>query len=121
MLLLSAALRCPEKLPLIAGMVCAEDFRDGTVREAFGRLAGSKDGSGPESVLAGASDEVRALISRLSLNPGFDPDHLDDNIEACITRIKGRIEDRIMEAKNAGDLESLIRLTRERQKILTGG
>ena len=51
------------------------------------------------------NDEGKAVITRLSLNPGFDIEHVDNNIRDCLRKMAHcEIEERIRDAKTAGDL-----------------
>jgi DNA primase len=115
MLLLSAAIQAPERIPDIMDRVALEDLRDPRIREIFEKLA-TLEGS-----LQGAhlTDEERALVSRLSLHPGFDVENIDRNMQDCIRRItRRRYDERIRAAEKAGDLKLLSRLLTERQRLM---
>jgi DNA primase len=119
-LLLSAALAVPEKTGEILGRIRLDDLREKPVRAIFGRLQGDK--KTPLSPMEAAeTEDERALVSRLSINPGFDPSDLERNIDDCVRRInKKRLDERIKNAETAGDLRLLSRLYSERQKLVEG-
>lgn len=115
LLLLSTAIQAPERIPEIMERISVEDIRDGSIREIFEKL------STLEGSLQGAhlTDEERALVARLSLNPGFDVEKIDRNMEDCIKRItRRRYDEQIRAAEKAGDLKLLSRLLTERQRLM---
>jgi DNA primase len=115
--LLSAAIADPGKAGEILRRLSAGDFGDRLVRGIFEKLGASPAAQAAE--LDGASEEERALITRLSLEPGFDPDEADRVVEDCIRRIeKRRIDRKIEEARSSGDMALLGSLLSERQRLL---
>jgi DNA primase len=124
-LLLSAALSNPEKTEEIINRVGVENFGDPLVRSIFSKLLAS-DGASPLGLAE--TDEENALITRLSVSPGFDPDNFDKNVEDCIGKIQKlrikaeikRIDEDIKAAERAKDQKMLNRLLTERQKLLKG-
>jgi len=118
-LLLSAAIQAPEKTEEILSRVPIEDIKDNVVREVFKRLSSLEDKTVHALLTASETEEGRALISRLSLNPGFDLSNLDKNIDDCIKKITmKRVEERIKTAELAGDLKLLTSLLSKRQRLL---
>jgi DNA primase len=118
-LLLSAAIQAPEKTEEILSRVPIEDIKDNVVREVFKRLSSLEDKTVHALLTASETEEERALISRLSLNPGFDLSNLDKNIDDCIKKITmKRVEERIKTAELAGDLKLLTSLLSKRQRLL---
>ncbi|MGD8351918.1 MAG: DNA primase [Nitrospirota bacterium] len=115
--LLSAAISDPGRAGEILGRLSAEDFGDRIVRGIFEKLGASPAAAAAE--LEGASEEERALITRLSLEPGFDPDEADRVVEDCIRQMEKRHLDRkIEEARSSGDMALLGSLLSERQRLL---
>ncbi len=113
-LLLSASAAAPEKAADILGRLEPREIRNDTIRGLFEKL--KRGGSVQE---AAETEGERALVSRLMLQPGFDVDDIDRMVDDCVRRIQRRkVEDRIREARTAGDLRLLGQLLSERQKLL---
>jgi DNA primase len=116
-LLLSAAISVPDKAAEITGRLQTEDIKDSLIRDIFGKIQTSA--GEPEAELAGATDEEKALISRLSLEPGFDTEEIDRVIDDCLLKIERRhVDEEIEKARRAGDMALLSRLLGERQKLI---
>jgi len=119
-LLLSAALAAPEKAEEILSHIKIEDIRDSAVKRIFGKL---RRATSPRHspMDAAETEEDKALVSRLSLNPGFDPGEIDRNIEDCVKVIsRRRLDEQILRARASGDLKLLSRLYTERQRLMQG-
>lgn len=121
-LLLSAVIHAPEKAEKILEKLRIEDMKDSMVREILGRIRSIKGRLNPDSLLGVAeTDDERGLISRLSLQPGFDTSVVDKNIDDCIKKItKRQIDEKIREAEKSGDLKLLNCLLTERQQLIRG-
>jgi len=117
-LLLSAAIASPGHCPSILEQVSLEDIGDVTVRLLLGKLS-SGDASA-EGVLALAeTEEERELVTRLSVSPGFEIEHIDENIRDCIIKINKRgLDLRIKSAQSDGDMKLLQELVLERQNLI---
>ncbi len=75
------------------------------------------------SLLAGADDTQRALITKLSVDPGFDPDLVDRNIEDCLQAIAYRsFEERkkLADSSNTDDAALLNSLLEEKRRLIKG-
>jgi hypothetical protein len=73
------------------------------------------------SLLNEADDEERALITGLSLKPGFDIEHVDRNIEDCLqTLSRKRFNEKRKRAEESGDIELLNKLLKEKRKLVKG-
>lgn len=119
-LLLSAALAAPEKAEEIFSRIRVEDIRDAAVKRILGKLRGAP-APRPSPMDIAETEQDKALVSRLSLNPGFDPEEIDRNIEDCIRAIgRRRLDEQILHAKASGDLKLLSRLYSERQRLTQG-
>jgi DNA primase len=124
-LLLSIALFRAGKVGDILEDIGLEDFRDPMVRRVFEKL---RDAGGASAMELAESDEERALISRLSVAPGFEPEDMDLNIVDCVRKVKmrrlqeevSRIDEDIKSAERAGDSELLRRLLSRRQELARG-
>ncbi len=116
-LLLSAAVATPEKIEYILKGVQIDDIRDPVIKGVFEKLE-SQDAV-EVSAVEGLSEAEQALVSRLSLDPGFDPEETGRVIDDCIRKIdKRRVDEKIEEARSSGDLALLSRLLSERQKLM---
>lgn len=117
LLLLSAAIARPDRLDDIMRMVPMEEFRNATVRSIFEKL--SAVSGRVDAILMSLNDEEKTTITRLTLNPGFDLEDVDRNVEDCIRRIAlRRLDVRLREARLNGDLRLLNSLLLERQRLV---
>lgn len=122
-LLLSSAIAFPEKTQEILDRVSLNDFTNTLVRDIFERL---REKGSIETAMVSMKDDEKTLISRLTLEPGFDITNVDRNIEDCIRAIKGRIiefslrdvQERIRLAERSGQEDVLRTLLLERQQVL---
>jgi len=89
-LLLSAIITFPEKADNVIPKLDIEDLKDETIRSIFKKIKTSVDKLNVNSLLIKSDDTERALITELSLNPGFDLEHVDRNINDCLRRIAQR-------------------------------
>jgi DNA primase len=118
-LLLSAVIAFPEKCPYVLSRLNIEGLRDNTVSSLFKKLASLEDRKDPAGILADADEEERTVITKLSVDPGFDLDHVDRNIEDCFKRIEKRsLDEKIRHAETAGDLTLVHSLLLEKKKIM---
>jgi DNA primase len=117
-LLLSAAVASPGHCPSILERMDLEDIEDEVVRHMLGKLSGGD--ASAEGVLALAeTPEERELVTRLSLSPGFEIEHIDENIGDCIIKInRRRLDRRIESAQSSGDMKLLQQLVMERQNLI---
>ncbi|MFN3396003.1 MAG: DNA primase [Thermodesulfovibrionales bacterium] len=122
-LLLSSVIAFPERINEILDKVPLNNFRNILVRGILERLG---EGESIEKAMITMKDDEKTLISRLTLEPGFDIYNVDKNIEDCIKTIKGRIienslreiQERIREAERSGQEHKLRALLMEKQRIL---
>jgi len=89
-LLLSAIITFPEKADNVIPKLDIEDLKDETIRSIFKKIKTSVDKLNVNSLLIKSDDTERTLITELSLNPGFDLEHVDRNINDCLRRIAQR-------------------------------
>lgn len=108
LILLSAILAFPEKAVPILSRLAPDDITDPTIRAIFVRIQTLGGEATVSALLDGADDAQRALITKLVVQPGFDPEHVDRNIADCLLRIRQRqIE---LERRAAEDTEDVARL-----------
>jgi DNA primase len=119
-LLLSAAVSVPGKAEDIIEKLSLDEIKNPLIKDLLGKIA--KQGRTPDSLMGSeGTDEERALLTKLSINPGFDIENIDRNIDDCIRTItRKRMDEEIRTAEMAGDLKLLKRLTSERQKLIQG-
>ena len=121
-LLLSAMVAFPDRAHYIFDNLNIESVRNPIVKKIFQKIKPLADNLNMNALLGVSSDEEKALITRLSLNPGFDVEHVDKNIRDCLRKIAYyEIEERIKDAKNTGDLRLLSNLLIEKHRGFTVG
>ncbi len=126
LLLLSALLHSPDQLDGVLRIVPVGEFRNPSVSNILGKLSSAGDEKGVKAVLSSLAGEEEELVTRLTFQPGFDPEDLHKNIEDCVRKIRSRknlerrelIHERIKLAEGKGHDESLVALLRERQKLV---
>jgi len=118
LLLLSAVIAFPEKLDSVLSNVSIEDFRDPAVRHVLRKLGeGAKEGF--DAMLASLGDEEKALVVGLTVNPGFDLENVDKNIEDCIKKkVMRKFEEMNRQAHARGDREALNALLLEKRRLI---
>lgn len=120
-LLLSAVIHFPEKLAYVMSRLDMEDIRNKTVVSLFKKFSSAADRNNPGRILAGADEEERNTYTRLSVEPGFDLEHADRNIEDCLRSIeKKKFEERFRLAELSGDLKLFNELFLEKKKFIEG-
>jgi hypothetical protein len=93
------------------------------MRSIFKKIKTSADGFNMSSFLNKAEDSERTLITELSLNPGFDLEHVDRNIDDCLqTMVQKRFEERkrLAEAKEPDDAALHNSLLKEKRRLIKG-
>lgn len=120
-LLLSAIIAFPEKAEYVFSRLNIEDLRDETIKSLFKKIKAVGDKLNMVSLLNEADDEERALITGLSLKPGFDLEHVDRNIDDCLqTLLQKRFDEKRRLAEESGDITLLDKLLKEKRKLLKG-
>ena len=118
-LLLSAIISFPEKARQILPELDMEEFRDERIKSIFRRIEKLSGRITIDSLLADADDAEKALITEISLRPGFDPEHIDRNIEDCLEKLRQRrFEKRRRLAEESGDIALLDLLLKEKRKLM---
>lgn len=118
-LLLSAIVAFPDRAPYIFDNLNMDRVRNPIVRQIFQEIKPSAERLNMNTMLGILNDEGKALITRLSLNPGFAVEDVDNSIRGCLRKMAHcEIEEKIKEAKTAGDLRLLDSLLVEKQKII---
>jgi DNA primase len=123
-LLLSAAVAVPEKAGDILERISVADIKDTLISGLLKKL--TEGGLSPEVIVGTeGTEEERALLTRLSIEPGFDIDNVDKVVDDCIKKMAlRRLDEEIEKAKTAQKTDKLAeeidRLTKKRQKLLQG-
>lgn len=103
-LLLSAVIHFPEKLDYVLSRLDMKDISDETVVLLFGKLFAAREKDNSVAVHEDANEEERILYTRLSVEPGFDIEHVDRIIEDCLMSIeRKKIEERLHMVMLSGD------------------
>ncbi len=103
-LLLSAAISFPEKSDYILSRLDMSDIKDGVIASLFRKIASLGEAWGTAQILEIADDEERKMVTRYSLEPGFDPEQVDKSIDGCFRRIEERkLSERLRLAQTSGD------------------
>jgi len=119
-LLLSALIAFPEKAEYVLSRIDIQDLKDDIIRSLFKKIKSLGKTFTLKSLLNEA-EEDRALITGLSLKPGFDLEHIDRNIEDCLqTMMQKQFEEKRKQAEESGDVSLLNALLKEKRKHLKG-
>lgn len=120
-LLLSAVIAFPEKADNVLSRLNIEDLKDETIRSIFKKIKTSADKLDMNSLLNKSDDAEKALITELSLKPGFDLEHVDRNIDDCLrTLVQKRFEERRRLAEESGSIALLDSLLKEKRRLIKG-
>jgi DNA primase len=118
-LLLSALISFPEKTAQVLPLLDIEELRDEKIKSIFRKIETLSGRITMDSLLAQADDAEGALITELSLKPGFDPEHIDKNIEDCLKKLgQRRFEEKRRLAEESGDIAVLDSLLKEKRKLM---
>jgi DNA primase len=121
LLLLSSIIAFPEKTREVVSRLDIDDIRDETLAGVFKKLASQEDKPDLSLILRDATDNERKMLTRLSVDPGFDRDNVDANIEDCLRRMEGRkLHERMRLAEQSGDPELSNALLKEKRKFIEG-
>jgi DNA primase len=121
LLLLSSVISFPEKADTVLSRLDINEIRDKTVAGIFRKLALQEDKADLTLILRDADDNERRVMTKLSVDPGFDRDNVDSNIEGCFRKIEiRRFEEKLSVARNAGDFSRCDALLREKTKFIEG-
>lgn len=103
-LLLSAVIAFPEKSDYVFSRLNMDDIEDKIVVSLFRKIASLGEMRDITQVLDIADEEERKMITRYSVEPGFDPEHVDKSIEGCFRRMeKRKLDERLHLAQTSGD------------------
>ncbi len=120
-LLISAIIAFPEKAESILSRIDIEDLRDATIKSLFKKISVLSDKLTIGSLINEVNDEEKVLITKLSLKPGFDLEHVDRNIDDCLrTLLQKRFEEKRRLAEESGDIALLNKLLEEKRNLLKG-
>ncbi len=119
LLLLSSVIAFPEKADAVLSRLDIGDIRDEIIAGVFRKLASQENKADLSLILQDAGDDERRLVTKLSVDPGFDRDNVDANIEDCLRRMEGRkLDERMRLAEQSGDPETSNALLKEKRKYI---
>lgn len=120
-ILLGAVIAFPDRLGAVLDQVNPATFRDPVVSSLLRRFSSLTEGGRLTDVLGSAAPEEQELFTRLSVDPGFDPEQVDQNIDDCIRSIlRLDIDRRLREAEQSGDLVLFQELLKEKSHLARG-
>ncbi len=103
-LLLSAVISFPEKSDYVFSRLNLDDIEDRIVVSLFRKIASLGVVRDIAQILDVADEEEREMITRFSVEPGFDLEHVDQSIEGCFRRMeKRKLDERLQLAQTSGD------------------
>ncbi len=118
-LLLSVILSFPDKTNYIFSQLDIEDVNDKIVRSILEKVKSLEANFNIRTLLDKADEKEKELITELSLNPGFDPEHVDKNIEDCLYFLQQRrFEEKRKIAEKNGDIIILDSLLKEKRNLI---
>jgi DNA primase len=121
LILLSALLLFPAKARSVLSEVSFEEITDDTIRALLHKINKLGNEATIASLLSEADDAERTLITGLSLDPGFDPEHVDTNIGDCLLKIRQKKTEKERQmAEDTGDIIRLDSLLKEKRKYIKG-
>lgn len=118
--LLSAVIAFPEKSDYVLSRIDIDEIRDKMLISLFGRLASLADKKDfTRSILDSGDEEEKRIITKFSVDPGFDPEHVDKNIEDCFKSIeKRKLDERFRLDEISSDPALLNSLLLEKKKLI---
>lgn len=118
-LLLSVILSFPEKANDVFSRLDIEDVSNITIRLILEKIKSLKDNFNVKTLLDNAEEKEKKLITELLLEPGFDPEHVDENIEDCLYFLqKKRFEEMRKIAEKNSDIVILDSLLKEKRSLI---
>jgi hypothetical protein len=117
-LLLSTVIAFPEKADYVLSRVRISEIEDKTLHSLFGKLASLGDKKDfARSVLESGDEEEKRVVAKFSVDPGFDPAHVERNMDDCFRSIeKKKLEERMRLAETSGDPALLNSLLLEKRR-----
>jgi len=121
-MLLSVVIAFPEKADLVLSRIAINEIQDKTLASLFGRLAALEDRKDfARSILESGEEEEKRVVTKFSVDPGFDPEHVDRSIEDCFRGIeKRKLDERMHLAGNSSDPALTNALLVEKIKFIKG-
>jgi hypothetical protein len=123
LLLLSAVISFPEKAETVLSRLNFEDISDETIRSLFHKIKAFGDEVSIVALLENADAAEQTLITQLSVDPGFDPELADQNIDDCLQTMAYKSYEarkRRAEAKEPDDIALHNSLLEEKRRFSKG-
>lgn len=119
--LLSAVLASPEKADYVLSRISIGDIADKTIAALFSRIAALSEGKELLAILEDAGDDEKKMVTLLSVDPGFDPEFIDRNIDDCLAKIeKKKLDAKVLLIERSDDPALSNAFLLEKQKLLKG-
>ncbi|MBA4372214.1 MAG: DNA primase [Thermodesulfovibrio sp.] len=120
-LLLSAVLSAPGKAGYVLSRISVREIADKTVATLFSRMASLPAGKELLDVLEEAGEDEKKMVTMLSVDPGFDPEFIDRNIDDCLAKIeKRKLDEKVLLIERSDDPALSNAFLLEKQKLLKG-
>lgn len=118
-LLLSAIIAFPEKSDYVLSRINPDEISDKVAASLLRRIASLGNRKDLAVILESADENERILFTKLCVDPGFDLEFVDRNIDDCLKRITQRkLDEKIRVAKMSGDLKLINALLSEKKNSL---
>jgi DNA primase len=107
-LLLSVLISFPEKSEYIRVKLDLNDIKDKLVSSLLKKIFSLGNTWDVAQILDIADGEEKKMITRFSVEPGFDPEHVDKSIEDCLKRIENSKLDKSLQTTGDKELGNLL-------------
>jgi DNA primase len=120
-LLLSSIIASPGKADYVFSRLNIEDLKEEPVRSLLKKMKALGGTFDLTSLLDQADHAEKSLITALSLDPGFDLELVDRNIDDCLqTLAQKKCEEKMKRAEESGDIELLNIWLKEKRDLMKG-
>lgn len=120
-LLLSAVISSPEKAEEVISKLNTEELREVPIKSLFEKIKVLGAKFDIHLLVNEATEEEKSIIRELSLKPGFDLEHLDQNIQDCLFRLaQRRLDERrnLIMAQKPDDAALHNSILKEKRKLI---
>jgi hypothetical protein len=107
-LLLSVLISFPEKSEYIRSRLELNDIKDKLVFSLLKKIFSLGNTWDVVHILDIADEEERKIVTRYSVEPGFEPEYIDKSIEDCLKRIENSKLDKSLQTTGDKELGNLL-------------